>query len=491
MSFYKLKHMTMEYADIVIVGAGLAGIIAALSASDAATAAGIFIHIVILEKQNNLGGNSAKASSGMNAVQTLVQLQQQIFDSTDCFYKDTIASGDDINVHELVHVLSNESKDAWEYLKRFGIELNKISQLGGHSFPRTHRQQDSANERPMNVGFFIISKLIKEIQSRKDITVLTEAKVEKILKNDGRVAGVEFKLNDGQVKRIKSSSVVLTTGGYGSDFSQDGFLMKYNPLAYSLSTTNGDFASGDGVRLGLEVGAGFLHMDKVQIHPTSFIDPKNPFEKTKILAAEALRGHGGILINSNGFRFVNELDRRDVVTNAIFEHCQEEKDDSGHSQKISYLILNEYAKNAFGSGFGFYMFKGLFQQFDDLLSFSKSLGIDFENLQKTIQEHNEASKIGFDAFGKKVFPTTFNLNEKLFVAKITPSVHYTMGGLSFSAKTEILDQTHQPIPGLFGAGEVTGGVHGENRLGGNSLLECVVFGRRAGFQSFSSLESKK
>jgi flavocytochrome c len=469
--------------DIVVVGAGLAGMVAAIAASDASAAAGILISILLIDKQPSTGGNSAKASSGMNAAVTPVQLEKGIQDSVKCFYDDTFASGDGLSIPDLVQVLTDESESAWEFLKGYGVELTKLSRCGGHKFERTHRQDDSAQKKPTNVGFFITSSLAAKIAERPNIKLITDAKVTELLKNDGNVSGVKYIVKGSDTEtEVSSKSVILATGGYGGDFSETSYLKQYNELAWTLASTNGAFASGDGVTLGKKAGAGTIHMDKVQIHPTSFVDPKNPYDKTKFLAPEALRGHGGILMNQKGLRFVNELGRRDVVTKSIFDHCDKEFDEEKkNSQHIAFLILNEKSKTEFGPGFGFYSFKGFFKKYSNFAEFANENGISTERTENDLCERAETSLPCF---------APVLADEVIYVAKITPAVHYTMGGLKMSRDTEILTENDQVISGLFGAGEVTGGVHGENRLAGNSLLECIVFGRRAGSNAFKFLTSK-
>eukprot|EP00475_Leptophrys_vorax_P005289 TRINITY_DN1320_c0_g2_i1.p1 TRINITY_DN1320_c0_g2~~TRINITY_DN1320_c0_g2_i1.p1 ORF type:complete len:480 (-),score=129.43 TRINITY_DN1320_c0_g2_i1:540-1979(-) len=467
--------------DLIIVGAGLAGMAAAVAATDAAMAAGIIINILLLDKQGSTGGNSAKASSGMNAAVTPIQLEHGIQDSVKVFYDDTIASGDGLSIPELVQVLTDESESAWEFLKSYGVELTKLSRCGGHKFARTHRQDDAAQKKPTNVGYFITSTLASKLAERSSVKILTNAKATELLAVDGRVVGVKFDV-DGKSIEIYSKAVVLATGGYGGDFSESSYLKQHNEVAWSLASTNGGFASGDGITMAKMVNAGTIHMDKVQIHPTSFVDPKDPFAKTKFLAPEALRGHGGILMNQRGVRFVDELGRRDVVTKAIFDNCEKEYDEEKKSsQHITFLILNEKSKSAFGPGFGFYTFKGFFKKYSNFADFVADSGILNDRSETNLCDRSTTPLPCFEPI---------SADEEIYVAKITPAVHYTMGGLRMSKDTEILTDDGDVIPGLFGAGEVTGGVHGENRLAGNSLLECVVFGRRAGSFAFKFLTSR-
>jgi flavocytochrome c len=253
-----------------------------------------------------------------------------------------------------------------------------------------------------------------------------------------------------------------------------------------LPTTNGAFATGDGIKLVLraDVGAELVDMDQVQIHPTCFVDTKDAHAQTLFLAAEALRGSGGLLLNPRGERFCNELDTRDTVTAKIFEQCKS----ADGAQCVAYMVLNDAASQEFGEQLlGFYRSKGFVQTFASIaeLAANYSPKMPLESLKQTIEKYNAASRGEIkDEFGKTMFPHTFELDKPVHIMKVTPGVHYTMGGLRFSADGEVLRKnadgtSFEPIEGLLAAGEVTGGLHGKNRLAGNSLLECVVFGRRA------------
>mmetsp|Transcript_40379 Transcript_40379/g.52013 ORF Transcript_40379/g.52013 Transcript_40379/m.52013 type:complete len:346 (-) Transcript_40379:203-1240(-) len=290
-------------------------------------------------------------------------------------------------------------------------------------------------------------------------------------------------------KTALASAVILTTGGYAFDRSDTSLLKEFAPGLLELPTTSGALALGEGVRLGRAIDAELVDMDQVQVHPTGLVDLKDPSQLTKFLAPEALRGSGAILVDGKGNRFANELGTRDYLTNQIFEHCGTLPNSAG--QQIAYLILTEDGAEKFGKGtLGFYQMKGLVERVNDCVGASDKFGFDLTSLQQTFASYSQSAKKGGDQFGKTVFPVqSFSENETLYIAAITPCIHYTMGGLKIDPKTASVQtrtsQGFQNIKGLFAAGEVTGGVHGANRLGGNSLLECVVFGRLAGQQAMS------
>ena len=218
-------------------------------------------------------------------------------------------------------------------------------------------------------------------------------------------------------------------------------------------------------------------MKQVQVHPTGFVSPKNSYEKKKFLAPELLRGVGGILINENGERFCNELGTRDYVTQKILENCKKQNT-SEIDQYESYLLMNQDMADEFGNNFYYYKnVQGFISEHSNFSELAKNINIDYTKIEDTINLYNKAYEQKIDEFNKTEFNYKFNLNETIYSMVIAPSIHYTMGGLKMNNKGEILNSTNYTIYGLYGAGEVTGGIHGGNRLGGNSLAECGVFGR--------------
>lgn len=198
----------------------------------------------------------------------------------------------------------------------------------------------------------------------------------------------------------------------------------------------------------------------------------------QILAPEKLRGLGGILVSSSGKRFVNELDTRDVVTKAIL---------SQNDSNI-FLVMDHGIPERFGAAMNFYVSKGLVKMVEGLEGLSQAIHADKETIKQTLDDINNAADGNAveDTFPKRPFYHKFDM-EVFFYARVWPSVHYTMGGLKIDSSSRVLTSNcSQPIQGLFAAGEVTGGVHGKNRLGGNSLLECIVFGRIAGTAAAAS-----
>ncbi|CAC9543617.1 putative NADH-dependent fumarate reductase [Leishmania infantum JPCM5] len=493
-------------ARVIIVGGGLAGCSAAIEAANCGA------QVILLEKEPKLGGNSAKATSGINAWGTRAQAKQGVMDGGKFFERDTHRSGKGGNCDPcLVKTLSVKSSDAVKWLSELGVPLTVLSQLGGASRKRCHRAPDKSDGTPVPVGFTIMKTLENHIVNNlsRHVTVMTGITVTALestsrVRPDGvlvkHVTGVRLIQSSGQSMVLNADAVVLATGGFSNDHTPNSLLQQYAPQLSSFPTTNGVWATGDGVKMASKLGVTLVDMDKVQLHPTGLLDPKDPSNRTKYLGPEALRGSGGVLLNKNGERFVNELDLRSVVSQAII--AQDNVYPGSGGSKFAYCVLNETAAKLFGKNFlGFYWNRlGLFQKVDSVAGLAKLIGCPEANVMATLKQYEELSSKKLNPCpltGKNVFPCVLGTQGPYYVALVTPSIHYTMGGclISPSAEMQTIDNSgvtpvRRPILGLFGAGEVTGGVHGGNRLGGNSLLECVVFGKIAGDRAATILQKK-
>jgi len=526
----EIRFSQHEPARVIVVGGGLAGFSAAIEAAKSGA------RVILLEKESRVGGNSAKATSGINGWGTLPQAREGVMDEEKYFERDTFRSGKGgMCDPSLIRILSTQSLEAVRWLMdEVGVDLAELSQLGGHAFKRTHRARPTPAGDPRPIGWLIMERVqafVKEQLPPGQVEIRTSARVVKVEVNEGHdggkrtdllpplktVTGVTYEdLTTGKIQTLSADAVVLTTGGYGCDLTPTSLLKEHRPdllgseangnggnggngkelKTLGMPSTNGAFATGDGVKMGLALGALTVDMDKVQLHPTSFVDPKDPLNPTKILGPEALRGSGGILVNHEGQRFVNELDLRSVVSGAILKQCKPFICKDGQvGNTYAWCLLNQEAQKKFGlSSLRFYKdARGLFEGAKDFPTLAKEvIGCDPEALKATLEEYAQAAAIGVDVKTRKnAFPCLFAWTDTdLVAARVTPSIHYTMGGLRISAATEVLEDAQmdrgnlfrklRPVRRLFAAGEVTGGVHGANRLGGNSLLECVVFGRLAG-----------
>ncbi|VDM20707.1 unnamed protein product [Wuchereria bancrofti] len=448
-----------EFTDpVIIVGGGLAGLSATLQAiHDGA-------NVVLVEGEKDLGGNSQKASSGIAACNTEAQRVRQINDSSELFYSDTMSAGDRENDHILVDQLVRHSPTAVQFLIDHGVDLSDINLCGGHSVTRVHWIPQPKEGKPVAVGVSIIKALKEKLRMHEK--------------------DHPEKVEPCKYHEISGKAVVLATGGFSCDHSkEDSLLQEFAPEKADFPTTNGPWATGRGVKMARAMGAALVGMQNVQIHPTAFVDPKDPAATTKFLAAEALRGKGAILLNDKGERFVNELGRRDHVTDKILKFCA--KNEKAGSAHTAFMVMDDQAVEDFGrASFGFYAkIKGFFKQFNTLEEVANYMGIQSSKLKKTLDEYNEYTNLSLskeDKFGKKVFPVALK-HPPYYVAVITPAIHYTMGGIKIDKDAVVYNEfSGKPFKGLLAAGEVTGGVHGRNRLAGNSLLECVVYGRIAG-----------
>ncbi|SCU86588.1 LAFA_0E01794g1_1 [Lachancea sp. 'fantastica'] len=452
---------------VVIIGSGLAGL---------STANQLVlkhkIPIVLLDKASSLGGNSIKASSGINGAFTSTQKTLKVDDSAAAFYQDTVNSAKKAGVRTLMSKLAQDSSSAISWLQQeFDLKLDLLAQLGGHSAPRTHR---SSGKLPP--GFEIVQTLSNKLKSISEsdpqlVQIRLNSKVFNVEIVDRKVQSVEFYDENGQAQRLLTENVVFCSGGFG--FSKE-LLDKYAPALKSLPTTNGAQTTGDGQLLIEKLGGKLIDMSEVQVHPTGFVDPSDPHSNWKFLAAEALRGLGGILLNPlTGRRFVNELDTRDVVTEAIQSQCPKD-------ENRAFLVMSEDVYANYKNNMDFYIFKKLIQK-TTVAQLAETLPISVSELVSELQNYSSESSDAFNRasrinnFGSGIDDTT-----TIFVGQVTPVVHFTMGGAKIDETSRILGKSDDIIAeGLYAAGEVSGGVHGANRLGGSSLLECVVFGRTA------------
>lgn len=319
------------YFQVIVVGGGLAG----LSAAHTVLQRGG--RCLVLDKKDFLGGNSVKATSGINGAGTSTQAKQKVPDSSLIFFDDSAlsAAGGKKSLdaqgnlplmpttYPLVKVLTHNSGSAVEWLiDHFGLDLSLISRLGGHSFPRTHR----GGERfpGMTITYALMEKFddIARVDSSR-ARVITQARVTKLIQEGDKVVGVEYE-KDGKLVQ-EYGPVVLATGGYGADFGSDSLLAKHRPDLLHLPTTNGDHCTGDGVKMALQAGGSSVDLNWVQVHPTGLVHPKEPDNKVKFLAAEALRGVGGLMLDNKGQRFCDELGTRDYVTGRMWEEKVKKK----------------------------------------------------------------------------------------------------------------------------------------------------------------------
>lgn len=325
------------------------------------------------------------------------------------FVSDTLRSGRGKEQTELVHALVRDSADAITFLEQhLQTNLSVVSLLGGHSAARTHRAP--AGPKPLNVGLAIMQGLERAARASSLVSIVTNARATGLLSDaTGRVTGVKYVLKrDGgeeEDQELHADAVVLATGGYSTD--RTGLLAEYNSELTKLPSTNAVWRSaGEGVRMGRALGARLALMEYVQVHPTALVDPADPDASFVILAGEALRGDGGILINASGKRFADELTYRDTLTAAINRHGSRIRlpQERMTLAPTAYLVLNNRSASKFGEAIAFYSFKKLARRYANLAEFCNASGIPYDTAAETFKNVSEAaSGVREDEFGRKSF----------------------------------------------------------------------------------------
>ena len=434
--------------DVVIVGAGGAGLTAAVRATQAGA------KVLVLEKMPFVGGNSLKASGGMNCADTKFQAALDITDSgVPEFIEDTMNGGHGINDLALVTTMAENSAEAVEWLESIGAPLPKVAATGGTVHKYLHSPEDGSP-----VGAYLIARLSEEAE-RNDIDILLNTTATEIIMEGGAAVGV--KANDAEHDyTINARAVVLATGGFGANFEM---MCAFNPSLANAVTTNHPGATGDGILMAEAVGAATVDMEQIQLHPTVY-------QATSMLVSEKMRSLGAILVNQDGVRFTNDLATRDAVSNAELQQP------GGYAWIIFDQNLVDNNKSA-----AQYIEQGMAVTGDTYEALAKAMEVDADAFVKTMETWNQAVADGEDKeFGRNNGMDADLSTAPFYAIQIAPGIHHTMGGIKIDTATHVIDTEGKVIPALFAAGEVTGGVHGGNRIGGNAVCDFVVFGRIAG-----------
>ena len=487
-----------ETVDVVVVGAGGAGMTAAITATDAGK------KVIVVESQPIAGGNSVRSTGGMNAAKTPYQDKNEFkeaagvektlataaekfadnatitalaatvksqwdsyqanpqgyFDSVELMELDTLIGGKGKNNPELVKALAENSAAAIEWLASIGADVKNVGAFGGASVKRIHRPVN-ADGKVTAVGAYIVPILEKNLQDR-NVQFLFDTTANEIIMKDGKAVGIKATGKDGNKVTINAKSVVIATGGFGANAEM---VEKYKPELKGFATTNAEGAQGQGIDMATAVGAATVDMDQIQIHPTVHIEE----DGNAHLITEGLRGDGAILVNAEGKRFYDEVSTRDKVSAAII----------AQPEKSAWLVVDQSMvdKSAVIAGYiksGYTVTGATYEEL------AKAMGVDETTFVSTMNTWNQAVEAKSDAeFNRTSFANPLT-TAPYYAIKITPAVHHTMGGIVINPKAEVLNEKGEAISGLFAAGEVTGGVHGANRLGGNAVADFTVFGRIAG-----------
>jgi fumarate reductase flavoprotein subunit len=447
-------------ADVVVIGAGGAGLAAAVQANQNGAT------VIVLEKMSRAGGNAILAGGAMNAVDDGSETAKKFNDSVAKHYEQTFNGGDKQGDPALVKVLTDRAWEAVEWLKSLGMKFTgEVFTVAGGLWPRAHRPAD-----PEGTGFFKTYNAY--IENHPGITVYVNAKVEHIVIENGRAVGVVGTGSSGNTINVKANKgVVIATGGFGQNIElREKYKGSWPSLGPAVKSTNHPGATGDGIMMAEEVGAELIQMSNIQLLPLG--DPETGSLSGNIEHDVETR----IFINKDGNRFVDEGARRDVMTKGLL----------AQPEAYMWIVMDSdtypdgSVKNNFNETIDSLVSSGRAVKADTLDELAKKISVPAENLKKAVDDFNAHAKDKTeDAFGRTLFSTPID-TPPFYAGKRIATVHHTMGGIKIDAETHVIDKNGKPIPGLYAAGEVTGGIHGTNRLGGNALTDMTVFGRIAG-----------
>lgn len=447
-----------ETFDVVVIGAGGAGLTSAITAKEAGAS------VVVIEKMGFVGGNTLLSGGEMNVPNSWVQEHEAVEDSIELYTEDTLKGGDNEGTPELVATMAQNALSAATWLKddvQVEYQPDYLMQFGGHSVPRAIFPKGGS-------GYELISKLKAKAEAL-GIEIITQTKAETLLTDENnRVVGVEAMQKGKQpMVYFADKGVILATGGFGSNIE----MRKTHNAEYDerYMSTDQEGTTGDGIVMAEAIGADTMHMSYIQTYPTC-----SP--RTGILSYVAdTRFDGAVLINKEGKRFVEELDRRDVISKAIL----------AQSDAYGYLIWDQtiteksHMEN-YMKEYEELMANGELYKADTLEELAAYFDIPAEQLKTTVETYNAYAEKGKDEDFNRRGDLIALTQAPFHIQKVAPSVHHTMGGIVIDTDAHVLTADGAIIEGLFAAGEVTGGIHGKNRLGGNAITDLAVFGRIAG-----------
>ena len=447
--------------DVLVLGAGGAGMAAAVTANENGK------NVLVLEKTPAMGGNTTLAGGALNAVDEGSDIAIANNDSVELHYTQTYEGGNKAGKPEMVRILVENAWAGVEWLKSMGMEFieGEVFTVTGGMWPRAHKPVE-----PVGTGFF--KTYGAYVDSHDGIEVMYNTAAKELIVENGVVVGAIAEGETGNKVTVKATNgVVLATGGFAGNVEMR---QKYNTqwadLGAQIKTTNASGVTGDGIAMATAVGANLVDMGNIQLLPLG--DPETGSLSGNIEHDVERR----IFINKEGNRFVDEGGRRDVMTQALI----------GQTDSYMFILMdsdcyptgdevnnfNESANDLVKAGRAF--------KADTLEDLAAQIGVPADALVESVNEFNKhVADKSADEFGRTLYSTPID-TAPYYAAPRVPTVHHTMGGVEINVNCEVLDADGNVIPGLFAAGEVTGGIHGENRLGGNALTDTVVFGRIAG-----------
>ena len=450
-----------ETYDVVIVGSGFAGMAAAAQAlTEGAT-------VTVLEKMPVPGGNSAIAGGGFACWTDKEHRREKLGlgeDSAERHKSDTIKGGDFFNLPELVNVVVEGAPDAMNWmLDEGGLVLNKgLGRVGGHTAYRDH----------MASGARYLDALTKIAKAHGFKGVRTRHEAVRLWKDEktNTILGVEVKARSKTINIRAKKAVIMAAGGFGHDVE---FRMSQVPtLNAAYNTTNHAGATAQALKMTMAAGASAMHLAFIQLFPTA--EPGTGRIDRPSLFPIQFPGFGAVYVSNKGRRFVSELERRDVVAQA----------ELATGDKNTWCVFNGevFAKLTDKAEMDKFVATGRLKTGETVADLAKAMGVPADALEKTVAEHNEFIRSKKDTqFGKPITPAMAPMTQGPYYAVAQwPSVHHCQGGVRINPKAQVIDVEGNVIRHLYAAGEFTGGVHGNNRLGGNAIADCIVFGRVAG-----------
>lgn len=495
-------------ADVIVVGGGGAGLVAAATAVDRGA------KVIVLEKMAMLGGNTARSEGAMSAMDpdptkllpmtqavrdiihkytnvkpcnaevaklqetVLKQLaahdaagKKYIFDSPELFALQTLVGGDCKNDPKLVLTMTANATEAMKWLDAkspmswFHVTREWVDVGIGGLYPRAQWIRQADGKSPISTYDAYIRPLAESVKAAGS-HIYTGMKVTEIVRDDsGRVTGVKATDRDGKTHEFTGRNVVLAAGGYGANLQM---VKKYNDISV-IATSNSPGTTGEVLEEAVKVGANLTGMKWIQIHPHG--NPKNGELESNVAARPADTPY----VNRDGFRFVDETGRRDEISYGILRQPGQVVYSIYDSRTLDMKkVRQEHIDAAIAHGYAF--------KADTLEDLAKQAGINWKNFEVTMKAYNEASRTQNTTKlpVPKILIGTPVEKAPFFAVPLTTTIHHTMGGLLINEHTQVLDKNGKVIPGLYAAGEITGGIHGGNRLGRNALTDLLVFGHIAG-----------